>query len=205
MGFPEREASEDGQRCQQSNKGPERPALGPSLDQGHRHEKNTRGNEDGANDVKAATATTRFGQDAHGSQTGDDADRDVEQEDRPPAEIVQIRLNDQSAEQRPESHRDTGHGAVHAERLAALSRRKRDLNDGQDGRVHDAGHRPLRHPPADQGLRTSRRAAQGRRHGEPDQADEKETFVPIAIGQASRGDQQQSIRQGVAADDPFDR
>ena len=91
-------------------------------------------------------------------QNGDDADGEVDVEDRSPAEV----LDEEAADVGPDDHGERAHGHHRAHGLAQLARWRSAAHRGQRGRHDDAAADGLYAPEGDQRIDIPREAAQER-------------------------------------------
>ena len=122
-----------------------RPRLGHAVDE----ERDARREQGQALQVERAAEPRRdLGQEAQGEQDGDQPDRQVDEEDPAPADLVDDRAADHRPEDRCEQHRhaDHAHHAPHALRSGRLGEDR--LADRHQQAASDA----LEHAEADQRL-----------------------------------------------------
>jgi hypothetical protein len=134
---------------------------------------------------------------------GEDPDRHVDQEDRPPAEAEQVVLDEQPAEQRPAHRAEAGGDAEPGQCLDPLGRREDDLDDGEHLRDHDRAHRALHHPAGNQHARALRGAAQRRHDREAGHADQEQALAPERVAEPPAGDQDQRVGERVPGQGPL--
>ena len=142
------------------------------------------------------------GQQAHREQADDDADRDVDQEDPVPIEVVGEDAAEQHAD-RAAARRDE---AEHAHRLGPLGRLGEEGH--HQGQRHGRGNGPadaLHRASRDEQPLRGRQAAAERRQREERDAGEEQAAVAVEIPEAPA--QQQAAAEGehVGVDDPGKR
>ena len=140
-----------------------------------------------------------------GPGPGQDADRQVDEEDRPPAEAEQVRLGQQPAEQRSAHPAERERHAVDGERTRPLRRRELDLDEREHLGDHQRRHRALEGPRADQHGRALGGPGEHGGDREADQADEEHPLSAVDVAEAPPGDQQERERQGVGGNRPLQR
>ncbi len=152
----------------------------------------------------AVAVALRLGQQDPPDGQADQHQRDVDQEDRAPPEVLQ----QEAAEQRSDRGAHGGDGAPDADGERPLTAVGEDLaQDRQRGRhdhrAADAEQRP-RH---DQQVRVVREGRHGRGHAEQGVAEEEDASAPDAVAQRAEQDQQRGTDQRIGVDDPeqFDR
>ncbi len=130
----------------------------------------------------------------------EDADRDVDEEDPAPLEV----LGDETAHQRADRERERGRAGPDADRSPAFARRKRRGDDRERRGVHQRGAGSLKNASADEHLGRVGEAAQERRQGEDDDPGDEDPPAPVGVGDLAADQHQRRERQRVAGDDPFE-
>ena len=179
---------------------PEVPTVGVAAQQPE-HEQRVRGRErDGAAPVDAARRlVARFGDLQGGHDDRAEADRDVQEEDRLPADGGGQRTADERAERHGDAdRRAVDGGGERALRSAPLLREQRERH-GEHDRAADALQRPreIEH------RRGGRQPAQQRGEREDPDADGEHALAPETIGQRPRRQHERGERQRVCVDDPL--
>jgi hypothetical protein len=141
-------------------------------------------------------------QDAHGPGERGDADRDVDQEHKPPSDPPQIRLDQGARKDWCGKHRQPHHRPEGAEHLAHLVLGEALLEHPESLGDHQCSERALQHPEADQ----HRRRGCGRtgcgHHGEPGRADQEQPAAAEHVTETCAGDQEHGERERVAGAQP---
>ena len=128
------------------------------------------------------------------------ADREVEQEDRAPAD----RGDERPAHDRPERHRDAEHRAPDAHRLGPLARVREGVGDDRHrDRVHHRGAHRLEHAERHEQLDARGQAAQER--GQREHAETRDEGAPATepVRGGAREHQQARHHDRVGADRPL--
>ena len=132
----------------------------------------------------------------------DRADREVDVEARPPRPVV----GEPPAQRRPEDRRETEDRREESLILATFLRREDVADDGEEHAGHDAGadalktaeHDQLSHAVERQERQVARRAAEGRRGDEQDDARHEKRLAAGPVGQA--GEDRQRYRRAQQVD-----
>jgi len=139
--------------------------------------------------------------DSGASRQRQQADRQVDEENRPPAEVEDVGLYQHAAEDDAGERGGALDDAVDGEGPAALLRRERHLDDRQYLRKEHRPGDPLQHARGDEQFRPRRQAAQDRRQGEPRHADHKHPFAADNIAEPAAGDEADGVGEAVGGDD----
>ncbi len=132
-----------------------------------------------------------------GEQAREQAERDVDEEDRAPAPSENVGVDEEAADHRTEDGGDTGDGPVDAEdqSVAPLVEQGRDESQGLRG--HERRTHALYSATGDEFSRTGRHTAQHRRHGEGHHPDHEHPPASDTRPQCRCGQQGARERQGV--------
>lgn len=137
-----------------------------------------------------------FADAAHGGQQRHDADRDVDQEDRPPGDSVGQRATDERADRK----RGADRHPVCRERLRALRGLGRHLRDQrQRASEQDRGARTLDRPRRDQHPDPASGAGRGRGGREHAETDQEQAPAAEPVGDCARGQNGRGERQRYAS------
>ena len=180
--------------------GDPQPQLLPSTsDKDQRREAGGEDGDAGVVDVTADRGVARLADREQGRQHGADRDRDVEVEDRPPADV----LGEEAAEHRPDRQRQRRDAGPGAHRLAALVGGEGIGDDRERPRHHQRRADALDDAADDQrGL--VRGEAGGRRgEGEDDHAGEEHPPAAEDVAEPPAGRQQHGEGERVAVDRPL--
>ena len=131
---------------------------------------------------------------------GDNPNRDVDEEDPRPREV----LGDDAAEDEPDrgaTDRDRSPDAEGTGALSALLEGRRD--DRQRGRCDQRSAEALEGTGADQHALACRKPVEQRGAGEDDEADEEEPLAAEQVAKASAEQQEAAEDEGVGVDDPL--
>jgi len=129
------------------------------------------------------------------------ADRDVEVEDRLPAEAV----GEGAADQRPDRHRDPDRGTVDPHRGAALAAGRELLGDQrQRDREHHRAADALQAAGEVEEGRVGRQRAEQRGDREDREAEGEDAPAAEPVGERAGGQQEHRERQDVGVDDPLE-
>src|SRR5207253_4402607 len=121
-----------------------------------------------------------------GDDEPDDPDRDVQEEDRLPAEV----LDHPAAERRSKREREAGDAGPQADRAGALLRRERDREDRERARQQQRRADALRGAEADQHAARTREPARERGEREDREPREEHALTSVAVSQDAAGQQQ---------------
>ena len=156
----------------------------------------------GAAEVEAATGGDRVAALGHvpGRRPGDEgADRQVDQEDRPPGD----RPDQVAAEQRPDRRRDPAQPRPGADRAGAVAGPEAGLDDRQAARGQQRPADPLQQPGEDQHLGVGGDRAEQRGEGEEADAEDEDPPPPVAVAERAAEQDQRGQGQQVAVEDPL--
>jgi hypothetical protein len=178
------------------------PAPDARLLQAEHGEAHAAGDQEGAAVVERRRVLLVVGLRFRGEEEGDQRDRDVDPEDRPPGPLGQVAAGD-----RADRGEAAGDGEEDRHRAAALVQREGVEDDRQRGREHQRRAGALDDAEDDQpGLveRAGRGgAAEGGGGGEDDDADHDHAAVAGDVGEAAAEGEQRREREQVAVDDPL--
>ena len=146
-----------------------------------------------------------LGDQARRADRGDQAERQVDEEDQPPAAPEQVGVDERAADDRPQHRRQADHGAEDRERRGLLRGRERVADDPEPLRDQERGGAALSEPAGDQHLRRDRERARHRREHESDRAEHEQALAAVDVAESPTGDQPDGEREGVAADHPLQR
>ncbi len=133
-----------------------------------------------------------------GQQQTSQADGHVHQEDRAPAEAVNVGRNQQPAEHLAEDRRESACCTVPAERPGPALTGGRSLDGGEDLRHHHRRRRALRDAPDDEEGGSRRESAGQRGEREGRHAQQEQALAADAVAQPATEHQEQRVRGGVA-------
>ena len=126
-------------------------------------------------------------------------DRNVEEEDRLPADV----LDHVAADRGPQSEREARDARPDADRLRALVRREGNGDDRERSRHQQRSADALKSAERDQLRRRAGQPAQQRGEGEDREAGEEHPLAPVAVAEDAAGQQQAREREHVPVDDPL--
>jgi hypothetical protein len=177
------------------------PAVLVALDEGvaQREERKARRDETRQVDALLVRRVARLLDDEERDDDADHADRDVDEEDPVPADVVHDEPADEGADRERES-RDAG---PDADRLAALPRRERRRDDRERRRVHQRRTDALHAAGTDQEAGVRREAARERGEREDREPDHEDLAAAVHVGELAPGDEQRREHERVAGDDPL--
>ncbi len=135
---------------------------------------------------------------------GQDADGDIDEEDRLPGEAEELRVDEQAPEDRPADRGEAGREAEQREGLAALMRGEGHGGDGQHLRGHHRAGKALDDAGDDQHLDRVGHAAQRRGGGEGGDAPEEHAGAPHDVAQPPERQQPEGKGQHIGGHDPLD-
>jgi hypothetical protein len=178
------------------------PAAGGGLDQPPHDGAEAEDREDGTGhvDVVVRGVGCEAGDQDRAGHQGDAEERQVDEEDRAPAEV----LEQQAARDGPQRDRQPRHRSPQGDGAGPLAGIGEHVGeDRQRGRHHERGARAHDRPGQDQlvgggGERRGERAG-----GEDAQADEQRALAAAPVAQRAGGEQQPGEHQGVGVDDPL--
>ena len=134
-----------------------------------------------------------------------EADRDVDEEDRPPAGPARSSVDEQPADQLTGGGRHAHHGRVGAERADPVRAGVHVADQGEHGRADGGRGRALHQPRREQQCRVSGRQAAGRRARHEERDAEREHPAPAPPVREPAGDEQEAAEgEAVAGDEPLE-
>ena len=142
---------------------------------------------------------TRLADDPQTHDEAKDPDRDVDEEDGSPADV----LNEVSAERRTQREGETRDAGPDSDRLRALVGRERHRQDRQRSRHEQRTADALEASERDQVTRRAREAAHQRKEGEDSQAGKERALATVAVAEDAAGQHQARECEDVAVDDPL--
>ena len=151
-------------------------------------------------DARRGVFVARLGDVAEGHDQGEEAERQIDQEDRPPV----VAPDEEAAEDRPRDEPEPGDAAVDADGEAALSLREGAGGDGKGAGGHNRRADPLDDPRRDQ--RADRRC-DGAGDGGSDEEEEPrevEAALPPDVAEPPEAHRQDGDHQRVPGDRPGD-
>ena len=183
--------------------GGERPGAGPApvvaLDDPQRHRRQAERQHQRPGQVgQAAVASAWLGQQPAAGEQQRGAERQVDEEDEPPA----VEFDQGGAEGRPGRRGRGGGGAPEADPGRPLLGREAVEDDRQRGRRDRRRPRPLQDAEGDQRLERGRDRAEQAGEGEEAEAAEEDALVAEAVGEPAGRDQQRRDDDEVAVEHP---
>ena len=145
-----------------------------------------------------AAARPEIGDQEHRQAEGDDADREVDGEDRAPAEMG----DEEAADGRPGDHSEARDDAVDGEHPASLLDREQRHHQRKALRREQRGAKALQPAREDQLGRVLCQGAESGRDGEDHDADGKKVARPVDVAEPCRGDQQHGVQEAVGVEHP---
>ena len=133
-------------------------------------------------------------------QKGQDTQRHVDEEDRPPAEA----RDQDTAQRRAEGSADRGHGAEHPHGAAGPGLGNRLADDCHGQRHHDGPAQPLQRPGRDQQPERGGHAAQGRGGREQGNPGQQQPAAADDVAQSPDADDHGRDGEQIGNDDPLD-
>ena len=134
-----------------------------------------------------------------GDEDGEGRDRDVEEEDPAPAQLV----GEHPAEQRAHRVADPGGAQDQPTRQPGLRLRQGRVGHAEDRRPDQRAADPHAHPGGDQPRRVLGYPAQQREAGEQGAADEEGAAAPEQVGEPPAGDDRHPEHEAVGVDHPL--
>jgi hypothetical protein len=181
---------------------PPRPALtAPERQRDQHQSQGARDRRDTDGIELRARARAVIRQQPRGKGDRNDPDRDVDEEDRAPVPAEQIELDQHAATDLPADHPESDGDAEPTECAVALLRREQRGYQRQHLRQHQCCAAALGEAGDDQLGRCLGDAAGSRREREKRHPAEEDKAVAVAVAEASAGDQERCVGEGVAADD----
>ena len=130
----------------------------------------------------------------------DHADRDVDEEDPVPVDV----LGDQAADERADREGERGDAGPDADRRSPLLRRERDSDDRERRRVHQRRAEPLDDARRDQERRVTGQAAREGREREDGEADDEHPAPAEKVGELAAREHESPEGEGVPGDHPLE-
>ena len=159
------------------------------------------GSDPGDVDVLVDGRVARLAGGEEGDDHGADGDRQVEEEDRAPGDV----LGQRAADRRPDRERQRRDAGPQADRLAALSGRERRRDDRQGAGHHERAADALERAARDEPFLSRREADQRARAGEHDHAEQEHPAAAEDVAEPAARDEQHRERQRVRVDGPLER
>ena len=177
--------------------------AGQAVDQGEQ----AAGAEDGARDVELARAGLGLLEEPRRQQSGDQADRHVDQEGQAPAvvgvEHAHVEPGQPATEDQADGRTGAGHRGVHRERTGTRrAGRERGGDQRQGGRRGERRAETLQAPGAQQQDLALGETTEQRGDGEDGQAGHEDLAAAVEVAQSAAEEQQAAEGEGVAGDDP---
>lgn len=144
------------------------------------------------------------GHEAPRGRQANQAERNVDQEDRPPIKIPEIGGHQQAAGDRTSNRGEASGEREKGEGEAALGRGKDDGNDGHHLRDHHRSGDPLSHASADQHLNVWCETAKRRTHSEGENAQQEHAAATDDVAKPTQGQQEKRKAQHIGRNHPFD-
>ena len=176
------------------------------LDERDEDAQDRRAQQDGAERVESlgpALGRGRRRQIAAGEQQDHRADREVDEEHRPPAVVGPEQSDQRAPGERADRGRHGDGGAEEAERLTALLAPEQALDEARDLRADETAGEPLDDPQQHERERRRRQRAGRACDHEQRHADHEHRSPSVRVAEAPRRHEQQSQRERVARDDPL--
>ena len=179
----------------------QRTAFGERDQQGEHHhtEQNGAGPVHGSGALRPGVRQVATGEHEAGQ-----ADGHIDEEDRAPGCAVEVRRDQETAEQLADDGRDPAGSAVAAERASPPLAGRRRLDGGKHLRHHHRGRRALRCPCHHEHGRGRREPADERGDGERCHAGQEEPPSAEAVAKPATHDKQQGIRARIRRNDQFE-
>ena len=200
------EAGEDGEHrgTAEGLPGPQRPTLALPLDQ-RQHECGQRADhEDGLEDVRARGGDPGVRQQPRRGDEGGDADRHVDQEDRPPAGAGEVQVDQQPADQLAGGGGHAHDRGVGAERADPLRPVVHVPDEGEHGGSDHGRRGALDQPGDEQRVHVGCEAADGRAEHEQARAEQEHPPAAPAVGEPAGHQQEAAEGECVAGDQPLE-
>jgi hypothetical protein len=134
----------------------------------------------------------------------EDAERDIDQEDRAPVEIEEVGADQQATDDRAGDGGEAGTQTEQRERLTLFFGWEGDLGNGEHLRGHAGAGEALQHPRHDQPFDRGGEAAEGRGEREGGHADEEHAGATDDVAEPPQRQEAQREAQYIGGDDPFD-
>ena len=208
LGQPHLVAAEqfDEHRCRgQHDDGPPGPAALAAFDQRHHQGREHQGREHDAADVQAlADPAAGFAQQRDGGHEGQQRDRQVDEEDQPPAHAADVGPDQRAAEQLPDDRGQAQGDAVDAERPAPLMGREQRVHRGEGLGRHGGRGQRLEQPGQDQRHRRPGQPAERRGEREAHEPDQEHRLAAEEVAEPPARDEEHGIDHRVARDHQLD-
>ena len=200
------EQSREGRSWQKQQENPSR-AEGAELHDGEEHTQDGDSEQDRAGNIQllALRSPRSSGLPYPGQREhdGDDADRQIDEEYEPPAELGSTKGDEQPTDDRTQSRR-YGEGESEApEGPAAFRAGKGVLDVARNLGAEHSPEEPLNHPGHDDEDRIGREANGRTRCDEPDQPDDEDATAAANVPEPAADDRHQAEREHIAGDDPL--
>ena len=135
----------------------------------------------------------------------DQPDRDVDEEDRPPALAAEIRRDDRATGQLADDRSHAGGRAEQPERASAPLARRRGLDRCEHLRDHEGRRCPLGDAERNQRHVGRRDAAEEREERERRHAEHEQPPPPVQVAEPPAEDEEQGVRDPVARNHQLER
>ena len=202
--LPDHEGHQQRHTDAEQDEGPRRPPVGLALDQ--RVDDRGQGGTDQhhAHGVQAH-AGTRDGarQDPDGGHEAGDADRDVDQEHQPPADVPQVGVDEHTGQDRRGQGGQGEHGAEQTEHLGHLVVVERLFDHADALRDHQRAEGALQHPAHDEHADRRSRGADRGHDGEAGRSDQEQPAASEHVPEPGAGDEEDGERERVAGAEPL--
>ena len=197
---PEEEQERRGRDHQQHD----RPAEQLGLDGAEEDAERRRPQHQRTDHVQpVATGGRGLRQEPPAQQDDRDPDRDVDEEDQPPAEVRPAERDQGATDERSEGGAEPHRGAERTEGAAALLAAEHLLDQARDLRVDQTSGDALEHPRDDQDLGGRRQPGEGAGDREARDPDLEHQPPAVVVTEPTGQHRDQSEGERVAADDPL--
>ena len=178
------------------------PAMAVPLDErvAEREEEADRGHETREVDALLGGGVPRLADRELRDHDPEHADRDVDEEDPVPVQV----LHDQAAAERADRQRERRHSGPDPDRLPALLRREGGDDDGERRRVHECRADALHRARSDQEACARGEPARERGEREDREPDDEDAAAAVEVRELAAGDQERGERERVGDHDPLE-
>ena len=203
--MPPGEECDDRYGCGHHRESPHRPIEIAAFDQWE-DEKRHRNHDEARTDEVEFERVRRFAvrEIASCHNEGDDTDWYIDQEDWSPVEIPEIEMDQDAANDWPETCSDTRHRTEDTHHLATLVRFEHDLHHTHDLWHHECGCRSLEEARDDQDFRIPRGTTNERCECKSGDAPHEDLFVSKYIPHATPCDEHDRERERITSNEPLD-
>lgn len=189
----------------QGSPGPHWPAQRATLGQRQEQQYQRESKQPGANQVDPlGLVGASLRQQLHGGNQRDESDGHVDQEDRTPAKVEHVGLDQRAAEDLAERGGRSTRDAEHRHRAGPVLASEQTADGGEHLRSHRGGRGALDDPGGEQHTDGRRKSADQRHQGEADEAGEEHPLAAEAVAEAAADDEQGGVGDAVAADDELE-